>query len=220
MRSIPYYIKLFLNIFFLFLVANSCTLKENKKKIESKGNKKLKAPLRANSTNKHKVIVLLPLGNVSKGLTENLYGQIKGYFHSLKLLPKEPLPDFAYYPPRNRYRADKLIQWMNSRAKANEVYVGITTSDISATKNGVYDWGLMGLGYRPGNACVASNRRIKNKANFYKIIIHEIGHTTGLDHCPVKSCYMRDAEGKDHTSEVYEFCTNCKKVLKGDGWVF
>lgn len=61
------------------------------------------------------------------------------------------------------------------------------------------DFGVMGLGYRPGKACVASSFRL-NKENldeqFYKIAIHELGHTQGLSHCPEKMCFMRSAEGK------------------------
>jgi archaemetzincin len=75
----------------------------------------------------------------------------------------------------------------------------------------------MGLGYRPGNACVASSFRLntKNKnEQFYKIAIHELGHTQGLKHCPDKTCFMRDAEGKNPTNEEKDFCQNCKKVLR------
>ena len=76
----------------------------------------------------------------------------------------------------------------------------------------------MGLGYCPGKACVVSDYRIKNKTNYFKVVLHELGHTMGLGHCVVKSCFMRDAEGHDTTDEETEFCTNCKNYLKNKGW--
>ncbi|MGB3008377.1 MAG: matrixin family metalloprotease, partial [Chitinophagaceae bacterium] len=98
------------------------------------------------------------------------------------------------------------------------VYVGITMNDISTTKGDVFDYGVMGLGFMPGHACVASNFRLREKKNFFKVAIHELGHTTGLPHCPDKTCYMRDAEGGDHTNLEKGFCPDCKKHLVNCGW--
>ena len=95
--------------------------------------------------------------------------------------------------------------------------------DISVTKGKVEDFGVMGLGYRPGKSCVASTFRLdKNNRNlqFYKIAIHELGHTQGLKHCPEKHCFMRDAEGGNPTNELSDFCNNCKLVLKSKHWKF
>ena len=79
----------------------------------------------------------------------------------------------------------------------------------------------MGLGYRPGNACVVSSYRLskKNKTEqFYKVALHELGHTEGLPHCKNKTCLMRDAEGGNPLNEEKEFCISCKKYLKGKKW--
>lgn len=161
---------------------------------------------------------LLPLGKTNDAFVQQTYAGLKQFLPGLQLLPREPMPDMAYYQPRNRYRADSLIKWMRSRAKQNEVYLGITMQDISTTKGDNPDYGIMGLGYQPGQACVASNFRVRNKKDFYKVAIHELGHTAGLPHCPDKSCFMRDAEGTDPTGEEKGFCSNCKAYLKAKGW--
>jgi archaemetzincin len=93
--------------------------------------------------------------------------------------------------------------------------------DISTTKNGIKDWGIMGLGYRPGKSCVVSDFRmaVKNRnQQFYKVVLHELGHTEGLPHCKTKTCLMRDAEGGNHLDEEKDFCKNCKDFLLNKGW--
>lgn len=52
----------------------------------------------------------------------------------------------------------------------------------------------------------------------FKVAIHELGHTEGLPHCPVKSCFMRDSEGRNPTNEEKEFYPKCKKQLIDKGW--
>ena len=78
--------------------------------------------------------------------------------------------------------------------------------------------GVDGVDLQPGNAGVASDFRLRNKNNFFKVVIHELGHTAGLPHCPEKICFMRDAEGGDPTGEEKEFCEKCKGYLKSKGW--
>lgn len=168
---------------------------------------------------KPKKIIVLPLGrNLSSDFIHESFNNIQKVIPGAQLRSTMSMPSFAYYAPRARYRADSLISWMSSMAKPDEVYIGITNLDISTTKDNYLDWGVMGLGYRPGNACIASQFRLKNKTSFWKVALHELGHTAGLDHCPVKSCLMRDAEGKDHTDEEKEFCPSCKHQLLLQGW--
>lgn len=166
------------------------------------------------------VIKVLPLGPVDKVRIEAAVTALEKYAGPVILLKPEELPSHAYYTPRNRYRADKLIKWMAAKAERGEVYVGLTSKDISTTKDKVYDFGVMGFGYRPGRACVISSFRLRNKANFYKVVLHEVAHTAGLPHCPEKTCFLRDAKGGDPTGEETGFCSSCKNYLQSKGWVF
>jgi archaemetzincin len=165
-----------------------------------------------------KKIILLPLGKINNTTIKNIYDSLQLIFPDVVLMKKEQMPAIAYTAPRNRYRADTLIHWMSRRANKSQVFLGITSFDISSTKNDTPDFGIMGLGYRPGNACVASDFRVKVKSNFFKIAIHELGHTAGLKHCPEKTCFMRDAESHDPTGEEKEFCKKCKAFLTEKGW--
>ncbi len=131
------------------------------------------------------------------------------------------MPAIAYYKPRNRYRASVLLEHLHSYFGYDRV-IGITTKDISTTKNKVYDWGIMGLANCPGKSCVISTFRMKtaNKAlfgdRFIKVALHELGHTMGLPHCTFSStCFMEAAEGtiKSVDRESRYLCTNCKKSI-------
>lgn len=146
---------------------------------------------------------------------------IRKIYPKIKILEPIGFPKNAFYQPRNRYRADSIIKYLRAQTPKNAVTLALTNKDISVTKGKVADFGVMGLGYRPGNACVASTFRLsaENKSEqFYKVAIHELGHTQGLKHCLDKTCFMRDAEGKNPTDEEKDFCQNCKKVLRQKHW--
>lgn len=165
-------------------------------------------------------IVLQPLGtNFDPTFLLNIHRKMSQFVPGIRLGNPMNLPKHTYYAPRSRYRADSIIHWLSSLAKPGEIYLGITHVDISTTKNAYPDWGVMGLGYQPGNACVASSFRLKNKSSLWKVAIHELGHTTGLPHCSVKTCFMRDAEGGNPTNEETGFCSACRLHLLKAGWI-
>lgn len=166
-------------------------------------------------------ILIQPFEDVKPKQLEEISENIRKIYPKIKILEPIDFPKNAFYQPRNRYRADSIIKYLRTKTPENSVTLALTNKDISVTKGKVADFGVMGLGYRPGKACVASSFRLntKNKnEQFYKIAIHELGHTQGLKHCPDKTCFMRDAEGKNPTNEEKDFCQNCKKVLRSKHW--
>ena len=166
-----------------------------------------------------RVIVIQPLGNMPVATVNLVWKQLKQVSPHVILNDAIPLPAFAYYRPRDRYRADSMISYLNHNGK-DTIIVGITNRDISIAKGKITDWGIMGLGLTPGNACVVSTFRLPQKnrmAQLYKLTLHELGHTQGLSHCTNKYCLMRDAEGSNHFDETPGFCANCKALLKSKG---
>ena len=172
-------------------------------------------------TQANSVIVIQPFNDFTPELTNSVFVKLKEINPNTILKTPLQLPTKAYYPPRNRYRADSLIKYLSNFGSADTVVIGMTNKDISSTKGSVSDFGIMGLGYCPGNSCVVSTFRLV-KANlseqFYKLAIHELGHTQGLPHCSNKICFMRDANGKNVLNEEKDFCTSCKSFLKNKGW--
>ncbi len=169
----------------------------------------------------HKIVRIQPLGDISPGEVNALVDSIKRMFPKVVVSSPKKLPAFAYYPPRARYKADSLLKYLSSIAQPNETVIGLTRKDISTKSRNQADWGIMGLGRCPGNACVASTFRLnikKKKSQFYKVAIHELGHTFGLPHCRDLYCYMRAAEGGNPTDDEKYFCKKCSNFLKGHHW--
>lgn len=168
-----------------------------------------------------KVIVIQPLGDFKIDQANKVLNEIKSINPNVVLRQNIPFPENSYYKPRNRYRADSIIKNLKNRIGDDSVIVGLSNADISTTKNGIKDWGVMGLGYKPGKSCVVSDFRlsVKNKnQQFYKLVLHELGHTAGLPHCKIKTCLMRDAEGGNPLDQEKSFCSECKSFLKSKGW--
>jgi len=168
-----------------------------------------------------KMIYLQPFNDVSKAQTDRMYQELKKFYTAIEVKSPIALPRAAYYAPRNRYKADSLIHFLKGHTAGNNVTIGITNKDISTTKGPHADFGIMGLAYRPGKACVVSSYRLTkgNKPEeFFKVAIHELGHTQGLPHCPVTTCFMRDAAGGNPLREEKGFCEKCKAVLVSKGW--
>ncbi|MFQ6601992.1 Zn-dependent protease [Flavobacterium sp. C3NV] len=150
-----------------------------------------------------------------------VFAEIKTINPNVVLRSNISFPENSYYKPRNRYRADSIIKSLKDNIGKDSLIVGLSNHDISTTYKGVKDWGVMGLGYRPGKSCVVSDFRMSRKnrnQQFYKVVLHELGHTEGLPHCETKICLMRDAEGGNHLDEEKDFCKNCKSFLVKKGW--
>lgn len=130
----------------------------------------------------------------------------------------------------SRLRADSLLHLITRQySDSADRVIGITSLDISCTKKKepawkYRDWGVFGLGACPGFSCVVSTYRLGRKSKsenqtrerFRKVVIHEIGHTLGLPHCPNQGCVMSDAAESIHTidGEKEALCADCKKKIE------
>lgn len=168
-------------------------------------------------------ILIRPFKNIKPETVAKVAEEIRRVYPNVTVQEAIDFPKNTFYKERNRYRADSIIKFLNKETKEGFVTIGLTSKDISATRGKIADFGIMGLGYRPGKACVASNFRLDKENSdkqFYKIAIHELGHTQGLSHCPEKMCFMRDAKGKNPTDEETDFCKKCKTFLINKNWKF
>ena len=173
------------------------------------------------------IIALQPLGEIAaKDIEAARAGILAVYEVEVRVVPTLKLPKAAYYPPRSRYRAEKLLDFLaedHGLEFEPAKIVGLAAVDISTTKGEVDDWGVLGLGTLDGRTCVISTFRLgarkatreKKIERLIKVVNHEIGHTFGLDHCPTPRCLMEDAKGTIATVDAEDggFCEACRLRL-------
>lgn len=176
------------------------------------------APTEARAAGSRAVVYVVTLGEVpaelhdavGRALTDELDVEVKR-------VGSAPLPRAAFYAPRHRYRADKLLPYLHEvlrervpEAPPDARILALTTVDISTTKGRVFDWGIFGLGEIGGRACVLSTFRLRRGARdgahlarrVAVVATHEVGHTLGLPHCGEPGCIMLDAEGSIRNTDT------------------
>lgn len=173
---------------------------------------------------KFKHIAFLLYDNFGTSLLNTAVSEATAFYNcKATILPPQALPSFAFYKPRLRYKAESLIKFQSGIVPPGvESVVGLTYKDISTTLGDKEDWGIFGLGYCPGKACVISVFRLKSttydqyRERFIKVLLHELGHNQGLPHCSFDStCLMTDAKGTaaQVDKEKKWLCSHCKKIL-------
>jgi len=175
---------------------------------------------------KHFVVALLPYKGFDATLIDFVNKETET-FYQCKVVALKPveLPSFAFYAPRNRYKADSLLVYEDRLInKGIDAIAGLTNKDISTSKDKIPDWGVFGLGMCPGQVCVISTHRLQDasvpreklKERLIKVVLHEIGHNLGLPHCTNDpECLMTDAGGtiKQVDREKKWICPSCRLKL-------
>lgn len=175
-------------------------------------------------------------GPFDASLIDSIQSAIKKTYHfQTKVLPGQAMPQTAFINIKSpRYRADSLLNVMRRELPDSVDYVlGLTEKDISTTqreaggaiKQPEYkytDWGILGLGYRPGPCAIVSTFRLQTPGRemfidrLKKVCIHEIGHNLGLAHCTSSAfCVMRDAAETVKTVDRVrlQLCENCRAMI-------
>lgn len=167
-------------------------------------------------------ITLKPLGNVPDAIIEELKERVGGVFHC----PVEIKASFidivqAYDAERKQYFSSKLLASLG-KSEREERVVGIIDVDLYVPR----------LNFVFGEAAVASGTTIVSlyrlRQEYYglvpdealflervtKEIVHELGHTFGLEHCPNNKCVMHFSNSLADTDlKRADFCSSCRPKI-------
>ena len=167
-------------------------------------------------------IAIKPLGNIADEIMERLRGEVGGIFHC----PVEIKAGFddltqAYNPERKQYFSSKLLTSLG-KSEGEEKVVGIADVDLYVPRLNF----VFGEADTVSGTAIVSLCRLRpeyyglapDEALFLeratKEIVHELGHTFGLGHCPNNKCVMHFSNSLADTDvkEAY-FCNKCRPKI-------
>ena len=156
---------------------------------------------------------------VAKELEKSLATYVKDLtVTGVQMLPSKPLTEDLMNDAKTRYRAGKILDRQASlMSRDDDVIIGLTDCDISTTAHGYDDWGILGLSDLGQSNCVISTYRVKDKTQFWKVVLHEFGHGfLGLRHCPKNDtqCFMVDCNGKPDLAKEKYLCDTCSHSIR------
>lgn len=192
----------------------SCINKQENKTIEKPKSKKITMVTK---------IHLLPFEDVSvqeiegiKMILEDKFNALLPGKKSFAILNNDTLPQEAYLKNRDRYKSSIILNYERKLIKEDEIIIGITHKDICADVHKKKDYGIIGRSMLKKQVCIVSDKRLSNKTNFWKPIIHEFIHTYyGVGHCNCddSSCLMQDCKGKGNFNIKDSLCYSCQTKL-------
>jgi archaemetzincin len=133
-------------------------------------------------------------------------------------------PRNSYDPARKQYHSTKILKEMLDELPTDALKViGITSSDLFIPIL-TFVFGEAQLDGRVGIVSLARlqqefyglppNHALLQK-RLVKEIKHELGHTYGLVHCPLRECVMSVANNiSDVDAKGFYFCEDCRELLR------
>jgi archaemetzincin len=184
--------------------------------------------------NKNKIIALQPLDDYDIEQLSFISKEISNFYNRTVIILKPVnIPStFRLAQDVELYSADSILNMFSGLLNDGIIeVVGLTHKNIyilkketNKTTNTLLGHNVtvvFGFGDYPGNCSIVSDYLFKtNDTTIFKhrvrtVIVHEIGHNLGLDHCTRDGCIMSGENGKIPVLDKSgnDYCDHCKRKL-------
>ncbi|MEF8776810.1 MAG: archaemetzincin family Zn-dependent metalloprotease [Haloarculaceae archaeon] len=166
---------------------------------------------------------IVPVGDVSAVVKREASSSVRSIFDSeVTVHDGQPVPQGSYVSGREQYRAEDFID-LAKRIGSGAKNIAITPKDLFYHQRNY----VFGLAYLGGSGSVISTYRLRTSSDggfshqsasdifsdrVRKEVVHEIGHTLGLEHCENNRCVMSFSPTVRSVDQKEEnLCGSCQR---------